>query len=48
MRNGLTAADLKTTIFAYPTRASDIGYMVWRAEGRGHTLENSRQCRSVR
>src|SRR6266851_2506351 len=28
MRNGLTAEDLKTTIFAYPTGASDIGYMV--------------------
>jgi glutathione reductase (NADPH) len=25
---GLTAEDLKTTIFAYPTGASDIGYMV--------------------
>jgi glutathione reductase (NADPH) len=28
MRKGLTAEDLKTTIFAYPTGASDIGYMV--------------------
>jgi glutathione reductase (NADPH) len=28
IRNGLTAEDLKTTIFAYPTVASDIGYMV--------------------
>jgi glutathione reductase (NADPH) len=28
MRNGLTAEDLKTTIFAYPTRTSDICYMV--------------------
>jgi glutathione reductase (NADPH) len=28
IRNGLTAEDLKTTIFAYPTGASDIGYMV--------------------
>ncbi|HEV8553720.1 MAG TPA: NAD(P)/FAD-dependent oxidoreductase [Casimicrobiaceae bacterium] len=27
MRKGLTAEDLKTTIFAYPTGASDIGYM---------------------
>jgi hypothetical protein len=24
----LTADDLKTTIFAYPTGASDIGYML--------------------
>jgi glutathione reductase (NADPH) len=28
IRNGLTAKDLKSTIFAYPTEASDIGYMV--------------------
>lgn len=28
MRKGLTAEDLKTTIFAYPTGASDVGYMV--------------------
>jgi len=28
MRKGLTAGDLKTTIFAYPTGASDIGFMV--------------------
>ena len=28
IRKGLTAEDLKTTIFAYPTGASDIGYMV--------------------
>jgi glutathione reductase (NADPH) len=28
IRNGLTAEDLKTTIFAYPTGASDIGYML--------------------
>ncbi len=28
IRNGLTAEDLKTTIFAYPTAASDIGHMV--------------------
>ena len=28
IRKGLTAVDLKTTIFAYPTGASDIGYMV--------------------
>jgi glutathione reductase (NADPH) len=28
MRKGLTAEDLKTTIFAYPTGASDIGYML--------------------
>ena len=28
MRKGLTAEDVKTTIFAYPTGASDIGYMV--------------------
>jgi len=28
IRNGLTAEDVKTTIFAYPTGASDIGYMV--------------------
>jgi glutathione reductase (NADPH) len=27
IRNGLTAAALKSTIFAYPTGASDIGYM---------------------
>ena len=28
IRKGLTAEDLKTTIFAYPTGASDISYMV--------------------
>ncbi|MEY2117258.1 dihydrolipoyl dehydrogenase family protein [Rhodanobacter sp. FW106-PBR-R2A-1-13] len=28
IRHDLTAADLKNTIFAYPTGASDIGYMV--------------------
>ena len=28
IRKGLTAYDLKTTIFAYPTGASEIGYMV--------------------
>ena len=27
MRNGLTADNLKSMIFAYPTSASDIGYM---------------------
>lgn len=27
MRNGLTADNIKSTIFAYPTSASDIGYM---------------------
>jgi glutathione reductase (NADPH) len=27
IRHGLTTADLKSTIFAYPTGASDIGYM---------------------
>jgi glutathione reductase (NADPH) len=28
IRHGLTAADLKSTIFGYPTGASDIGYML--------------------
>jgi len=28
IRHGLTAEDLKTTMFAYPTAASDIGYML--------------------
>ena len=28
IRKSLTAEDVKTTIFAYPTGASDIGYMV--------------------
>jgi glutathione reductase (NADPH) len=28
IRKGLTAEDLKTTMFAYPTGASDVGYMV--------------------
>lgn len=28
IREGLTAEDLKTTMFAYPTRASDVSYMV--------------------
>lgn len=28
IRKGITVEDLKTTIFAYPTGASDIGYMV--------------------
>lgn len=28
IRNGLRAEHPKTTLFAYPTRASDIGYML--------------------
>jgi len=28
IRNGLTAEQIKQTIFAYPTGASDIGYML--------------------
>lgn len=28
IRHGLTADDLKATMFAYPTGASDIGYML--------------------
>ena len=28
IRHGLTADDLKTTMFAYPTGASDVGYML--------------------
>ncbi len=28
IRQGLTSEDLKSTIFGYPTAASDIGYMV--------------------
>ena len=28
IRHGLTAEDLKTTMFAYPTGASDVGYML--------------------
>jgi glutathione reductase (NADPH) len=28
IRKGLTAEDLKTTLFAYPTGASDISYML--------------------
>jgi glutathione reductase (NADPH) len=28
IRHNLTARDLQTTMFAYPTGASDIGYMV--------------------
>jgi glutathione reductase (NADPH) len=28
IRHGLTADNLKTTMFAYPTVASDIGYML--------------------
>jgi glutathione reductase (NADPH) len=28
IRHGLTTEDVKTTIFAYPTGASDIGYML--------------------
>ena len=28
IRHGLTAEDLKSTMFAYPTGASDIGYML--------------------
>lgn len=28
IRSGLTARDLKQTIFAYPTHASDVGYML--------------------
>jgi glutathione reductase (NADPH) len=29
IRQGLTAEQLKATMFAYPTGASDIGYMLW-------------------
>jgi glutathione reductase (NADPH) len=28
IRHGLTVDNLKSTIFAYPTAASDIGYML--------------------
>ncbi len=28
IRHGLTTKDLKATMFAYPTGASDIGYML--------------------
>ena len=28
IRHGLTASDLKSTMFGYPTGASDIGYML--------------------
>jgi len=28
IRHGLKAQDLKTMIYAYPTSASDVGYMV--------------------
>ncbi len=28
IRHGLTAEDIKQTMFAYPTAASDIGYML--------------------
>ena len=28
IRNGITAEQIKTTMFAYPTGASDIGYML--------------------
>jgi glutathione reductase (NADPH) len=28
IRHGLTVSDLKTTMFAYPTGASDIGSML--------------------
>ncbi|MGH8284188.1 MAG: hypothetical protein ACRETT_00295, partial [Steroidobacteraceae bacterium] len=28
IRHGLTAESLKTTMFAYPTGASDVGYML--------------------
>ena len=28
IRHGLTAKAIKTTMFAYPTGASDIGYMI--------------------
>lgn len=28
IRHGLTTMDLKTTVFAYPTGASDVGYML--------------------
>jgi glutathione reductase (NADPH) len=28
IRNDLTTTDLKATIFAYPTAASDIGFMI--------------------
>ncbi|MCY7319119.1 MAG: NAD(P)/FAD-dependent oxidoreductase [Ramlibacter sp.] len=28
MRHGLTATDIKSTVFAYPTGASDVGHMV--------------------
>lgn len=28
IRHGLTAEELKSTMFAYPTGASDVGYML--------------------
>jgi glutathione reductase (NADPH) len=30
IRHDLTIDHLKITMFAYPTGASDIGYMLWR------------------
>jgi glutathione reductase (NADPH) len=35
IRHGLTAKDLKATMFAYPTGASDVGDMslLWRQNG---------------
>ena len=33
IRNGLPAEQIKQTIFAYPTGASDIGYMLHRLKG---------------
>jgi hypothetical protein len=41
IRHNLTAVDLKTTIFAYPTGVSDIGYI---ALGKTMILESAITC----
>src|SRR6516225_10003119 len=56
IRHGLTTKDLNTTIFAYPTGASDIG--IWcsflreshrsKEAGYGHDLSTNRELRDDR
>src|SRR5258708_39373400 len=45
IRHGLTAEQLKTTIFAYPTGASDVGYTLWRCSDDRDAARRSFGCK---
>ena len=41
IRTGLSATELKQMVYAYPTSASDINYMVSYRPGRGQRREST-------